>query len=112
MPRMFDVLDPIRQLETELEQEIAAAQKQWHYRIDAGRVRFEEAVHRRHKALKQSVAQFLRESSIPSVLTGPVIWSVVLPFLLLDLWVSLYQRICFPIYGIDRVRRSDYIAMD
>jgi hypothetical protein len=34
------------------------------------------------------------------------------PFLLLDFWVSLYQAVCFPIYGIDRVRRSDYIALD
>jgi hypothetical protein len=32
--------------------------------------------------------------------------------MLIDVWVSLYQRICFPIYGIARVRRADYIAVD
>jgi hypothetical protein len=112
MARMLDVLDRIRDLETELEHEIAAAQKQWHYRIDRGRVRFEEAVHRRHKAMKTSIRRYLQESYLPSILTAPVIYSVAVPFMLMDLWVTLFQRICFPIYGIARVRRSDYIALD
>jgi hypothetical protein len=112
MPRMLDVLDRIRDLETDLEHEVTAAQKRWHYRIETGRIRFEEAVHRRHKALKMSLAQFLRESSIPALLTAPVIYSLIVPFVLLDLCVSLYQMICFPIYGIARVRRSDYISPD
>ncbi len=41
--------------------------------VHAGRIRFEEAVHRRHKALKTSVVQFLRESSIPFLLTADVV---------------------------------------
>src|ERR1700681_4839044 len=112
MSRMLDVLDRLRDLETDLEREVAAAQQRWHYKIDTGKIRFEEAVQRRNKALKMSIAQFLRESSIPSMLTAPVIYSLVFPFVLLDLWVTLYQLVCFPIYGIDRVRRSDYIALD
>ena len=112
MPRMFDVLDRIRALEIDLEQEVAAAQKQWRYKVDAGRIRFEEAVHRRHKGLKTSLRQFLSESSIPFLLTAPAIYSLVIPFVLLDLWVQLYQLICFPVYGIERVRRSDYISLD
>jgi hypothetical protein len=36
-----------------------------------------------------------------------IVYSVVLPFMLLDLWVSLYQRICFPISGIPHVRRAE-----
>ena len=31
---------------------------------------------------------------------------------LLDLIGSIYQAICFPIYGIPKVRRIDYIALD
>lgn len=112
MPRMLDVLDRIRDLETELEHEITERQKQWHYRIDAGRVRFEDAVHRRHKAMKTSIRRYLQESYLPSILSAPIIYSLTLPFVLLDLWVTVYQWICFPIYGIPRVRRADYIALD
>jgi hypothetical protein len=112
MFQRLSVLDRIRELEIELEQEIAEAEKRWHYTVEAGRVRFEETVHRRHKELKTSIRRYLRESYLPTLLTAPIIYSLAVPFLMLDLWVSLYQLICFPIYGIEHVRRSDYIAMD
>jgi hypothetical protein len=112
MSRMIEVMDRIRELESDLEREIAEAQKEWHYKIEAGRVRFEQQVYRRHRQLKMSIRRFLLESTLPSLLSAPIIYSVLLPFLLLDFWVSVYQWICFPIYGIPRVRRGDYIAID
>jgi hypothetical protein len=36
----------------------------------------------------------------------------VIPFLLLDASVALYQLVCFPIYGIPRVQRKDYLVFD
>lgn len=44
--------------------------------------------------------------------TSPVIYSLIIPFALADLWVSLYQAICFPVYGIARVKRGDYHKVD
>jgi hypothetical protein len=55
---------------------------------------------------------FLREASVFNILSAPVIWTCLLPIFLLDVVMSLYQLICFPIYGIPKVRRSDYIIMD
>jgi hypothetical protein len=52
------------------------------------------------------------ERTAGSALTAPVIYSLLLPILLLDLWASLYQQICFRVYGIARVRRSDYLVID
>lgn len=45
-------------------------------------------------------------------MTAPIIWSVLLPFALVDLAVSIYQGICFPIYGIPKVQRRDYLLFD
>lgn len=45
-------------------------------------------------------------------ITMPVIYSVFFPVVLLDLFVEIYHRICFPIYGIPLVKRSDYIKID
>jgi len=45
------------------------------------------------------------------LLTVPFIW-LPLPFLLvLDLTCVLYQFVCFPIYKINRVKRSTYILV-
>ena len=49
---------------------------------------------------------------IAHVLTAPVIYSLLLPFALLDLGVMLYQLICFPVYRVPRVRRADYLVID
>ena len=35
-----------------------------------------------------------------------------LPFFLLDLTVCFYQWTCFPVYGIPKVRRSEYLIFD
>jgi hypothetical protein len=50
--------------------------------------------------------------TVRNLLTTPLIYSLGLPLVLLDIWVSVYQWICFPVYGIGRVRRSRYFALD
>jgi hypothetical protein len=110
--RVDDLHDHIARLERELEVELHRARADWHYRIEAGRVRFERGVRLAHQRLKHSIPRFLRESSVSNVVTAPFIYSLVIPIALLDLWISLYQGICFRAYGIARVRRSAYIVMD
>ena len=47
-----------------------------------------------------------------NLITGPIIYSVILPLLVLDAFVSLYQFLCFPIYKVKPFRRSEYIIFD
>ena len=47
-----------------------------------------------------------------NLITGPMIYSVIVPLLLLDVFVSTYQWLCFPIYQVKPFRRSDYIIFD
>lgn len=47
-----------------------------------------------------------------SVLTAPLVYSLLLPIALLDLWATLYQHVCFRVYGVPRVRRGDYLRFD
>jgi len=41
-----------------------------------------------------------------------VIYSLIIPIVLVDLWVMAYQAICFPAYKIPKVRRRDYLIFD
>jgi hypothetical protein len=110
--RIDDILAHIAALEHELEAEFARAQSRWRYRFDAGRVRFEHDVAAAHARLRQTVPRFLRESSIPALLTAPVIYGLLIPIALLDLSVTVYQQICFRVYCIALVERSAYIVVD
>jgi hypothetical protein len=46
------------------------------------------------------------------LLTAPVIYSAIVPIALIDVWLTLYQTICFPVYGIPRVPRSRFLVVD
>ena len=41
-----------------------------------------------------------------------MIYALIVPFVLLDFFVSVYQFIWFPLVGIPAVRRSDYMVID
>jgi hypothetical protein len=113
MPTPIDDLRAhIARLEAALEHELDEARERWKYRVDRGRVRFERDIHLAHKRLKQSIPAFIRESEPLNILTAPIIYSLLLPIALADLWITVYQRCCFPIYRISRVRRADYIVID
>ena len=107
-----DLLERAARLEREIEHELNQAREHWRYRIEAGKVRFEQDVRAAHRRLKQSIPLYLRESNPLHLLVAPVIYSLIVPIAILDLWISLYQLICFPMFGITRVRRNAYIVFD
>ncbi|GGO62022.1 hypothetical protein SAMN05444398_1196 [Roseovarius pacificus] len=106
------LLARIRVLQDELEQEFTRRRAQFRYRLENDRVVFESEIRRHHREFRVRLGTFLRQTRPMVVLTAPVIYSLILPFVLLDLFVTLYQRICFPVYGIARVKRADFIRID
>ena len=80
--------------------------------LSRGRVWFDQEAREAQRLLKQRIPSFLRHGSVANLLTTPVIYSLALPFVLLDVWVTAYQWVCFPIYGIDRVCRGQYFVID
>jgi hypothetical protein len=113
MPSLLDdLLERALRLEREIELELNRAREHWRYRIEAGKIRFEHDVRAAHQRLKQSVPAYLRESNPLHLLVAPVIYSLIVPIAILDLWISCYQFVCFPVFGIPRVRRDAYIVFD
>jgi len=82
------------------------------YELRKGKVWFSEEIKREHGRLKTSLASYVLHSRVLAILTAPFIYAVLIPFVLLDLFVSIYQTVCFPVYGIPKARRRDYIAID
>ncbi len=91
-----------------IEEEIKSA----FYELRNGKVWFSNEMKREHRRLKTSLVRYVLHSRILAILTAPFIYAVIIPFVLLDLFVSVYQAVCFPVYGIPKARRGDYIAID
>ena len=109
---MQDLASEIVRLQTELDREIEKRRKVLGWKLKARMVEFEQGIAAEQRVLRKSVRRFLAQSPLTALITAPVIYSLVLPMLFVDGWVSLYQAICFRAYGIPRVPRSRYILMD
>lgn len=112
MSKLQELLNDIKELEDRVADEISREAEALGYRVQKGRIYFEQEVLDRHKALAKGVSRYLAESSLGAILTVPIIYSLLVPLILLDIMVFLYQAICFPIYKIPKVKRSDYMIMD
>jgi hypothetical protein len=102
----------VRQVEEELAQDLRERERRWRYRVRRGRVWFDKEVQQAHRKLRQSIPSFVWNSSPLNMLTAPLIYSLAIPLVLLDLWVTLYQWTCMPIYGVARVPRRAYFVID
>ncbi|MFC1687855.1 hypothetical protein ACFL0L_04720 [Patescibacteria group bacterium] len=47
-----------------------------------------------------------------NILSYPFIWVLIIPLILSDMFLELYHRICFPLYGLPTIERRKYIRID
>ncbi len=111
-PTQESLSSRIKSLEKELASTLEEKEKAFQYRWEKGKARFEEAMLSEHKAHKHGLPSYLLHGRFLAYLTAPIIYSGLIPFWLLDLFLIVYQGICFPVYGIPKVKRADYFVFD
>lgn len=110
--RIRQIIEQITSLEDELRTTLSAQQSSIIFQIKGKRIEFEQSIKETHRRLKTSFFRWLITNRPQNLITGPIIYSMIIPLVITDLFVSFYQAICFPIYGIKKVCRSDYIVFD
>jgi hypothetical protein len=106
------VIERIRAAERELEVEFAKRRAGLGFGLEQGKAKFEAEVIRRHKELRSNLAKYVFTANPLVVITAPIIYSLIVPFAIIDIWVSIYQAICFRVYGIPQVKRGQYLIFD
>ena len=112
MQHIQELVEQLVRLQAELDRELEKRRRKFGWNVHQRLVRFEHGVAAEHRRLKVSASRFLAQSSWSTILSAPLIYSLVIPIALLDIWASAYQNICFRIYRIPRVKRADFIALD
>lgn len=107
-----EILEQISVLEGELKKALEAQEERLCYRIKDRSVVFEQTIKEAHLRAKMGVFRWLLTVRPQNFLTMPVIYGMFIPLALFDLCISLYQRVCFPIYRVATVRHADYIVID
>ena len=110
--RIRNLLNQMTALEDEMRTLLHDQETKMFFEIKGRRIEFEKAVKQSHRKLKKKFFRWLVTNRPQNLLTGPIIYGMIIPMMMLDLFVSFYQAACFPIYGVVKVRRRDYIVFD
>ena len=110
--RIQQLLNQMTALEDELRTALSEQQSSLFFQIKGKRVEFEKSLKQTHRKLKKNFFCWLVTDRPQNLITGPIIYSMIIPLLVTDLFITFYQLTCFPIYGIKKVRRADYIIFD
>jgi len=110
--KIDEIREKIKILEFELEQEFKSKHEEFFYKVENEKIKFEERIIKEGRSKLISSLKYLSSFPIAVILTIPFIWAMMIPALLADISVTIYQAICFPIYKIPKVKRKDYIVMD
>lgn len=110
--RIRRILNQITSLEDELRAALHEQETRFLYQIEGKRVEFERSIRETHLQLKMGVFRWFLTVRPQQLLTAPIIYGMIIPLVFLDCCAMFYQATCFPIYGIPRVRRSNYIVID
>jgi hypothetical protein len=112
MSQVDDLISRIRQLEDEVQAEYSKKRSDFAFVVEAKRVSFTEEVIALQRGAKTGLLGYVTSASILSWLVAPIIYAGLVPFVLLDVFLFLYQLTCARVYHIARVNRSDYLVFD
>lgn len=101
-----------QELDSELDRLLADGRKRFRYTLERGRVVFEHGMRRLHLQQRTGIWPYLKDAPVAFILTAPVIYGLIIPLVVLDLALMVFQQICFRVYGIERVCRRDYLVID
>lgn len=101
-----------KELEAEIDRLLQEKRKQFHYSLRRGKVVFERNIRRLQRQQRVSIWLYLKRAPISSILTSPFIYGMLVPLALLDITITIYQNICFRVYGIPLVKRSEHVIID
>jgi hypothetical protein len=111
-PKIRELLARSRQIEEDIEHELSLRRAALHADFQNRRIRFEQEVLAQQRRFKTGLLAYVLGADWRHVVTAPVIYALIVPLVLLDLFLIVYQATCFPLYGIARVRRRDYLVFD
>lgn len=111
-PQISELIERIRKLEEELEMELATRREELRFSLINRKVFFEHEILLQHRKLKTSLLRYIFQARLRHLVSLPIIYAMIFPLLLLDACVTLYQFVCFPLYGIPQIKRRDYMIFD
>lgn len=110
--KIKEILEDIEEMKVKLAEEIDKQESHISYQIKNGYVTFEKEVMAKQKENMQHLISWFREVPLIHLLSSPIIYAMIIPAVLLDIILFIYQQTIFRIYKFKMIKRSDYMLFD
>ncbi len=108
-----DILKKIESLNQDLRIEYDKMAEKYGFSFEEKRVIFLEEMRKRNRNMKLPTWKFpISLMNVRQIIAIPFILGMIFPSVILDVCITIYHTIAFPLYGIPRVKRSEYIIFD
>lgn len=106
------ILEEIDIKKQELLKEYKNLRKKYNFEYIKWKIVFTKEEREKNKKKKNSFFKSIFNLRFREIISGPFIYSMIIPALILDLFLFMYQNTAIRLYGIPLAKRSDYIKMD
>lgn len=110
--KIKEILEDIEEMKVKLAEEIDKQESHISYQIKNGYVTFEKEVMAKQRENMQHLISWFREVPLMHLLSSPIIYAMIIPAVLLDIILFIYQQTIFRIYKFKMIKRSDYMLFD
>lgn len=107
-----EILAKIESLNNDLKEEYERLSQKYWFSLSKKRVIFLEEFRLRNRSFKFPTWKYVIPTNLRHFLSIPFIYGMIIPTLILDIFLTIFQWTAFPLYRIPRVKRSEYIVYD
>lgn len=102
----------IEELNEALKNEHRRIGEKYGFSIEKRKVIFLQKFRKKNKLFRIPAWKYAIPKKIKHLLSLPFIYSMIIPVIVLDIFLAIYQWSAFPLYGIPKVKRREYIVYD
>ena len=106
------ILQEIENKRKELAEEYERIKKKYNFEYIKWKITFSKEQKLENKKKKRSFWQTTKSTTFREYLSIPFIYSMMVPAVILDLFLFMYQQTAMRLYRIPLVKRSDYITLE
>ncbi len=105
-------MQKMEELKSSLWKEQARLAKKYGFSINDKHIVFLQKIRDQHKKIRVPTWKYVIPTDIRHLVSMPFIYMMIIPAVILDLFITMYHLIAFPLYRIPKVKRGDYIIYD
>jgi len=110
--KIRELIEEIDSMKLKLAEEIDKQESHISYEIKNGYVTFEKEVLAKQRENMKNLLSWFREVPLLHLFTAPLIYAMVIPAIMFDVLLFVYQQVAFRVFKFEFIKRSDYMHFD